>query len=95
MRGIVSAALRAAVAGGEVRTGALAALKQRRRGSDACGEMLRRGLSLRHPGLLTIALTTLAASDLAYRLLLRGPVRRALGLALEASPPLSAREPRG
>jgi hypothetical protein len=33
---------------------------------------------LRHPGALII--TTLAASDLAYRLLLRDSVRRALGI---------------
>ncbi|HTU80109.1 MAG TPA: hypothetical protein VMF09_15255 [Solirubrobacteraceae bacterium] len=37
-------------------------------------------LIVRHPGVLTILLTTLAASDVAYRLLLRGPVRRALGM---------------
>jgi hypothetical protein len=35
---------------------------------------------LRRPGALTIALTMLAASDLAYRLLVRAPVRRALGI---------------
>ncbi|HTA12955.1 MAG TPA: hypothetical protein VK765_05990 [Solirubrobacteraceae bacterium] len=35
---------------------------------------------IRHPGALTIALTTLAATDLAYRLLLREPLRRALGV---------------
>jgi hypothetical protein len=39
--------------------------------------LLRRSL-LRHPGALII--TTLAASDLAYRLLLREAVRRALGI---------------
>jgi len=33
---------------------------------------------LRHPGILII--TMLAASDLAYRLLLRKPVRRVLGV---------------
>lgn len=35
---------------------------------------------IRHRGVLTLALTMLAASDVAYRLLLRGPVRRALGM---------------
>jgi hypothetical protein len=39
--------------------------------------LLRRSL-LRHPGALII--TTLAASDLAYRLLLREAVRRAFGI---------------
>jgi hypothetical protein len=33
---------------------------------------------LRHPGVLII--TAIAASDLAYRLLLRQPVRRVLGV---------------
>jgi hypothetical protein len=33
-----------------------------------------------HRSALTIALTTLAATDLAYRLLLREPLRRALGV---------------
>ncbi|HLH13307.1 MAG TPA: hypothetical protein VKV16_00845 [Solirubrobacteraceae bacterium] len=42
--------------------------------------MLRARHLIRHPGALTIALTTLAATDVAYRLLLRGPVRRALGM---------------
>jgi hypothetical protein len=42
--------------------------------------MKRPRMILSHPGTLTIALTMLAASDLAYRLLLRGPVRRALGI---------------
>jgi len=37
-------------------------------------------ISVRHPGALTIALTVLAATDLAYRLLVREPVRRALGM---------------
>jgi hypothetical protein len=37
-------------------------------------------VTVRHPGVLTIALTVLAASDLAYRLLLRGPLRRSLGI---------------
>jgi hypothetical protein len=35
---------------------------------------------VRHRGLVTLLLTTLAASDVAYRLLLRGVVRRALGM---------------
>jgi hypothetical protein len=35
---------------------------------------------IRHRAAVTILLTTLAASDLAYRLLLRGLVRRALGI---------------
>jgi hypothetical protein len=48
-----------------------------RRPADAVGVLLRRSL-LRHPGALII--TTLAASDLAYRLLLREAVRRALGV---------------
>jgi hypothetical protein len=38
---------------------------------------------IRQPSVLTLALTMLAASDLAYRLLLREPLRRALGLAQE------------
>jgi hypothetical protein len=45
--------------------------------ADAVSVLLRRSL-LRHPGALII--TTLAASDLAYRLLLREAVRRALGV---------------
>jgi len=43
--------------------------------------VLRPSSIVRHPGTLTIVLTMLAASDLAYRLLLRGPVRRALGMS--------------
>lgn len=40
---------------------------------------MQRSLSpLRHPGALII--TLLAASDVAYRLLLREPLRRALGM---------------
>jgi hypothetical protein len=35
---------------------------------------------IRRRSALTIALTTLAATDLAYRMLLRGPLRRALGV---------------
>lgn len=35
---------------------------------------------LRQPSALTIVLTTLAATDVAYRLLLRAPLRRALGV---------------
>jgi len=42
--------------------------------------MIRPSSIVRHPSALTIVLTMLAASDLAYRLLLRGPVRRALGI---------------
>jgi hypothetical protein len=34
---------------------------------------------IRHPG--TLIITMLAASDLAYRLLLREPLRRALGMS--------------
>ncbi len=49
----------------------------RRRPADAVGVLLPRSL-LRHPGALII--TTLAATDLAYRLLLREAVRRALGI---------------
>ncbi|MGA2455267.1 MAG: hypothetical protein ABSG93_17280 [Solirubrobacteraceae bacterium] len=40
--------------------------------------MLRPRSLLRHPGALII--TTVAASDLAYRLLLRESLRRALGM---------------
>jgi hypothetical protein len=40
--------------------------------------MIRPRSLLRHPGALVI--TTLAASDLAYRLLLRDSLRRALGI---------------
>jgi hypothetical protein len=41
--------------------------------------MSPRRLILQHPGAFALALT-LAASDVAYRLLIRGPLRRALGL---------------
>ncbi len=54
-------------------------LKERARPSDAMYVQLPRS-TLRHPGALTIALTLLAATDLAYRLLVREPVRRALGI---------------
>jgi hypothetical protein len=40
--------------------------------------MIRPRSLLRHPGALIV--TTLAASDLAYRLLLRDSLRRALGI---------------
>jgi hypothetical protein len=58
---------------------------QRRRSSRAgraadADRMSRPRSLIRHPGALTIALTTLAATDLAYRLLLREPLRRALGV---------------
>jgi hypothetical protein len=43
-----------------------------------CDHVLRPRSLLRHPGALII--TTLAASDLAYRLLLRESLRRALGV---------------
>jgi hypothetical protein len=52
--------------------------------SSACGlaadaiSVIRPRSLLRHPGALII--TTLAASDVAYRLLLRGSLRRALGI---------------
>ena len=52
----------------------------RPRAADAIGVLHPRSL-LRHPGALII--TTLAATDLAYRLLLRGAVRRALGMGAE------------
>ena len=52
-------------------------LKQRTNAADAV-VMERSGTMLRRTGTLTIAV--LAASDLLYRLLLRGPVRRALGM---------------
>jgi hypothetical protein len=42
--------------------------------------MQRPHLTISHRGVLTIALTMLAAGDMAYRLLLREPVRRALGI---------------
>jgi len=38
---------------------------------------------IRRRSLLTFALTMLAASDVAYRLLLRRPLRRALGIVHE------------
>jgi hypothetical protein len=40
--------------------------------------MGRKSSMLRHPGVLIF--TVLAATDLAYRLLLRKPVRRSLGV---------------
>jgi hypothetical protein len=46
---------------------------------------------IRHPSALTITLTTLAATDLAYRLLLREPLRRALGMGQVARPSESVR----
>ena len=50
-----------------------------RRAQDADGfYVLRPGSLLSRPSALII--TTLAATDLAYRLLLREPVRRVLGL---------------
>jgi hypothetical protein len=48
-------------------------------GADAIDMTGPRSL-FRQPSVLTIALTTLAATDVAYRLLLRAPLRRALGL---------------
>jgi hypothetical protein len=57
-------------------------LKRRVRISDAFNVQSPRSI-IRHPGVLTIALTMLAASDMVYRLLLRGPVRRALGMVHE------------
>jgi hypothetical protein len=48
-------------------------------GSDAISVISLRSM-MRHPSALTIALAAVAAGDLAYRLLLRGPVRRALGM---------------
>jgi hypothetical protein len=47
-----------------------------RQTADAMSVLRPRSM-LRHPGILI--LTTLAAGDLAYRLLLRKPVRRVLG----------------
>jgi hypothetical protein len=44
--------------------------------------VLRPRSLLRHPGALII--TTVAASDLAYRLLLRESLRRALGIEAQA-----------
>jgi hypothetical protein len=50
--------------------------------------VLRPSSLLRHPGALII--TTLAASDLAYRLLLRASLRRALGMEASAARALVA-----
>jgi hypothetical protein len=49
------------------------------RAADAIDVTSPRSL-IRRPTALTIVLTTLAATDLAYRLLLRAPLRRALGV---------------
>jgi hypothetical protein len=52
--------------------------------------VLRPRSLLRHPG--TLIVTTLAASDLAYRLLLRASLRRALGI--DTRVPSTLGEPR-
>jgi hypothetical protein len=58
-------------------TDGVAGLTLGREPADVVGVLHPRSL-LRHPGVLII--TAIAASDLAYRLLLRQPVRRVLGV---------------